>query len=143
MNAIILSKASYRYLLEAARNAAPLEACGLIGGQGFRLFRCFVLPNADRSPEHFRMQPEDQFAALRQMRAEGLELRAIWHSHPATPPRMSDEDLRLAFTPGVWYLILSLADPQRPFVKAFEVQEGRAVEVPLQIEEEGEHAHIS
>ena len=99
----------YDGMLVAARKAAPLESCGLCGGNDRRVTRFYELTNADASPEHFSMIPEEQFAAVKDMRAAGLKMIAIWHSHPATPPRMSAEDLRLAFTPDVAYVILSLA----------------------------------
>ncbi|MFO7534906.1 MAG: M67 family metallopeptidase [Kiritimatiellia bacterium] len=99
-------------LVAAARAAAPLEACGLLAGKGGRIVRFYPLTNADASAEHFSMLPAEQFAAAKRMREAGLKMLAIWHSHPATPPRMSEEDLRLAFMPDMVYLILSLAsDP--------------------------------
>jgi len=69
------------------------------------------------------MLPSEQFAAIKDMRAEGFKMIAIWHSHPATPPRMSAEDLRLAFTPDVAYVILSLAT-EPPTLCAFMVRDG-------------------
>jgi proteasome lid subunit RPN8/RPN11 len=90
-------------MLEAARATAPLEACGLLAGNGDCVTKCYVLTNADASPEHYSMKPEEQFAAVKDMRRLGLRLLAIWHSHPASPPRMSAEDMRLAYTPDVVY----------------------------------------
>jgi proteasome lid subunit RPN8/RPN11 len=46
----------------AARAVAPLEACGLLAGNGERVTKCYVLTNADASPEHFSMKPEGQSA---------------------------------------------------------------------------------
>lgn len=106
---LTITKAVFREMLVVARKAAPLEACGLLAGTGERATKCYALTNIDASPEHFSMKPEEQFAAVKDMRQAGLKMIAIWHSHPATPPRMSAEDLRLAFTPDVAYVILSLA----------------------------------
>jgi proteasome lid subunit RPN8/RPN11 len=91
------------------------------------------LTNADASPEHFSMVPAEQFAALKDMRANGIEMLAAWHSHPATPARMSAEDLRLAHAPGLIHVILSLAIPGQPQIRAFTVQDGSAQEVDLTI----------
>lgn len=52
----------------------------------------------------------DQFAALRYARSKGLKILANWHSHPASPSRPSQEDLRLANDPTIRYAILSLHD---------------------------------
>lgn len=123
-----LTRTVYRELVEAARGAAPLEACGLLAGRGLRATRFYPLTNLDAAADHFRMVPEEQFAAVRDMLGAGMKLMAIWHSHPVTPPRMSAEDLRLAFTPGVVYLILSLAGAA-PELGAWTVREGAAERV--------------
>lgn len=130
-------------MLAAARMAAPLEACGLLAGVDARVTKGYVLTNADASPEHYSMKPEEQFAALKDMRAAGLKLLGIWHSHPASPARMSTEDMRLAYTPDVVYVILSLAEPRGPSMRAFVVQDGAAHETPVIIEEKnGEPEHV-
>lgn len=93
----------------------------------------YELTNADASPEHFSMIPAEQFAALKDMRAKGIKMLAAWHSHPATPARMSEEDLRLAYAPGLIHVILSLAIPDRPQIRAFAVEDGAAREIELTI----------
>lgn len=133
---ITLTGEVFETMLEEARKAAPLEACGLLAGAGVRVTRGYVLTNADASPEHYSMKPEEQFAAVKDMRAAGLRLLGIWHSHPASPPRMSAEDMRLAYTPDVVYVILSLADPRAPSIRAFVVQDGTVHETPVLIEEQ-------
>jgi proteasome lid subunit RPN8/RPN11 len=120
-------------MLLAARAAAPLEACGLCGGQAGRVTSFHPLTNADASGEHYTMRPEEQFRAVRAMRAAGEAMLAIWHSHPASPARMSDEDLRLAFTAETVYLITSLASAEGPVLRGFTVRDGRAE--PVDIEE--------
>ena len=121
----------YEQMLQAARARAPIEACGLCGGRDGRVSRFIELTHADATAEHFRMLPAEQFAAVRSLRADGLRLLAVWHSHPATPARLSREDLRLAYTPDVVYLILSLAQPLQPDLKGFRVTAGEGVAVFL------------
>jgi len=113
-------------LVAAARRVAPLEACGLCGGRDGRVTVFHELTNRDASGEHYTMLPEEQFAAVKAMRARGLAMLAIWHSHPATPARMSEEDKKLAYTPGVVYLITSLADPSAPQTCGFAMRDGDA-----------------
>lgn len=140
---ITLTGEVFETMLEAARKAAPLEACGLLAGAGEHVTKCYVLTNADASPEHYSMKPEEQFAAVKDMRAAGLKMLGIWHSHPASPPRMSAEDMRLAYTPDVAYLILSLVEPRGPSIRAFVVQDGTVHETPVIIEERnGEPEHV-
>jgi len=122
MNKIIkltIPDAVWIELVASARKAAPLEACGLLAGRDNQATKFYPMTNVDASPEHFSMKPEEQFAAVKDMRRMKLTLLAIWHSHPSTPPRMSAEDLRLAFTPNVVYVILSLARDANPEGRAF------------------------
>lgn len=92
----------------------------------------FRLKNVDASPEHFSFAPAEQFAAVRQMRAAGVRLRAVYHSHPATPARPSIEDIRLANDPALSYVIVSLAG-ELPEVKSFRIRDGQAAVEPLNI----------
>ncbi len=126
-----IERTVYDAMLAAARSAVPLEACGLCGGRGNRVERFYELTNADACGEHYSMLPREQFTAVRAMRTAGLDLLAIWHSHPATPARMSEEDLRLAYTPDVVYLILSLMDPDEPDLRGYAVNDGRSVPVGI------------
>jgi len=128
-----ISRSDYLAMLAAAQKASPCEACGLLAGINGRAAKYYELTNADASPEHFSMIPAEQFAALKDMRSNGLEMLAAWHSHPATPARMSAEDLRLAYAPGLIHVILSLAIPDQPQIRAFTVEDGSAREIDLTI----------
>jgi len=133
---LIITQTVFRDLQAAAQVAAPLEACGLLAGTGGRITKAYSLTNVDESADHFSMKPEDQFAAVKNMRAAGLKLVGLWHSHPATPARMSEEDLRLAYTPDIQYVIVSLAEVGGPCLRAFTVRDGIAHETPVMIEEQ-------
>lgn len=130
---LTIDKTVYDTMLQAARQALPLEACGLCGGRDGRVTQGRVLTNADASAEHYALLPDEQFAAIRGFRADGLRLLAIWHSHPATPARLSAEDLRLAYTPDVVYLVLSLADARAPDLRGYTVSGGEASTVAISL----------
>jgi proteasome lid subunit RPN8/RPN11 len=120
-------------ILDHAKESAPIEACGLLAGAGSTVKKSYQLTNVDNSPDHFKLDPKEQFAVAKDMRADGLTVLAVYHSHPATPARMSDEDIALAFTPGIQYVVVSLKDSQAPEVRSFTVQDGRPVEEPVLI----------
>ena len=61
---------------------------------------------------------QEQFDAFKKTQKEGLRLISVYHSHPETPARPSDEDIRLAFDPNVSYIIVSLAG-EVPDMKSF------------------------
>lgn len=117
---LILTPEAFAEIVAHARAELPNEACGYLGERDGVASRVVRLTNADASPEHYRLIPAEQFAAMRALRAEGFALRAVYHSHPASPARMSDEDLRLAADPALSYVIVSLAAAE-PVVKSFRV----------------------
>ncbi|MDR1465943.1 MAG: M67 family metallopeptidase [Oscillospiraceae bacterium] len=133
---ITLRQSDRDALAAYALDQLPNEACGLLAGTETdgvrRVERVYFLRNLDRSPEHFSLDPKEQFAALKDARAWGWRLLGNWHSHPATPARPSAEDIRLAFDPEASYLILSLAGAART-LKSFRVTQGEAREEPLEI----------
>ncbi len=61
---------------------------------------------------------------------------AIYHSHPETPARPSAEDIRLALTPNVTNVIVSLVNGDHPAVKGFLMENGSVTEVPVKIIEQ-------
>ena len=94
-------------LISQARQDAPNESCGYLLGTDDVVAENYWMENIDHSPEHFSFAPKDQFAALKYARTKGLKILANWHSHPASPSRPSQEDLRLANDPTIRYAILS------------------------------------
>ncbi|MCD8193487.1 MAG: M67 family metallopeptidase, partial [Tannerellaceae bacterium] len=88
--------------------------------------------NPPQSPEHFSFDPQEQFAAIRYARTAGLEIIGNWHSHPATPARPSEEDIRLAFDPQIHYFILSLAQ-EEPVLNAYRIINGAAGKIPVEV----------
>lgn len=123
---ITLSKENYQKILEHARKNLPEEACGLIAGEvtadGKAIQEVYLLTNIDHSNEHFSMDPKEQLAAIKDMRARGLAPLGNWHSHPETPSRPSEEDKRLAYDKNASYLILSLMDAENPVLNSFHVE---------------------
>jgi proteasome lid subunit RPN8/RPN11 len=114
----------YDDLIAHAKEGVPLEVCGILGGREGTVERSFRMTNTDASNEHFMMDPREQFAVARALRAEGLEMAAIYHSHPESPARPSEEDIRLALTPGVSCVIVSVMDRERPVLKSFKISNG-------------------
>lgn len=113
-------------MLAHARAEAPLEACGLLGGRGNRAERFYPTRNAAHSPVRYEVEPADLLAVTMALEAEGADLWGVFHSHPQTEAYPSQTDLRLALYPEAVYLICSLADPQRPALRAYRLQ-GTAV----------------
>lgn len=129
---IDLSLEDYLAMVKHARELAPIEDCGLIGGtideeKGIKVIKkVFYLTNVDHAEEHFSLDPKEQFAAVKELRAKGWQLLGNWHSHPASPSRPSEEDKRLAFDQSASYLILSLNGGE-PVLNSFHVAGDKTV----------------
>ena len=127
---VLLEQEDYEKMIAYAEKQAPIEACGLLGGRiegDVKIIKkVFYLTNTDHSPEHFSLAPQEQFAVVRELRAEGWVLLGNWHSHPASPSRPSEEDKRLAFDPRASYLILSLA-AEKPVLHSFRIDSEKKV----------------
>ena len=121
-----ISKEIIDLLIAQAQKDAPLESCGYLLGKDDVVVENYWMENIDHSSEHFSFAPKGQFAALRYAREKGLKILANWHSHPASPSRPSQEDLRLANDPTIRYAILSLLDGE-PKLNSFKILNGEVV----------------
>jgi proteasome lid subunit RPN8/RPN11 len=84
---------------------APKEACGIIAGTGNQSQLVIPVTNILHSPSRFRMEPQEELNAFYMAEEKGLDLLAVYHSHPhgAGEPSVTDYD-ELTF-PGIIYLI--------------------------------------
>jgi [CysO sulfur-carrier protein]-S-L-cysteine hydrolase len=113
------------------RAEAPLEACGLIAGYGNRAGIIYPVTNTLKSPVRFRMDPYEQLQAFERIEETGLELVAIYHSHPTGPetPSLTDiDELRY----DVPYLIWSPREGAWQ-ARAFWLDKGNAAELGLEL----------
>lgn len=143
-----LSREIYDALLAHAREDAPNECCGLIGGRDGELTIYYPVRNAEASPLRYMLDPTEQLRATNEMEDKGEDLAAIFHSHTGSPAYPSQTDINLALMdrredgqvvgktplfPGTVYLIASLAEGEEP-LRAFEIDEDGVTEVKLEIE---------
>ena len=130
---LTMKKADYEKILSYAKENLPEEACGLIAGTKAgdkkTIEKVYLLENVDHTNEHFSMNPKDQLAAVKDMRANGLVPLGKLHSPPESPSRPSDADKRMAFDPTVNYLIISLMDMDQPELKAFDIDREKNVTI--------------
>jgi proteasome lid subunit RPN8/RPN11 len=138
----------YEELLAHAREEAPNECCGLIGGLDGVAQTVYRARNVEASPLRYNLDPQDQLRIYDEIERNGEELAAIYHSHTASPAYPSQTDINLALMdrrendkvvgkepifPGVVYLIASLADGEEP-LRGFEITEDGVAEIDLAIE---------
>jgi proteasome lid subunit RPN8/RPN11 len=123
----------FQQMVAQSKALAPIEACGILAGKDDKAEMLFEMTNAEHRKDHFMMEPREQFATVKDIRSAGLEMLAIYHSHPETPARPSAEDIRLALTPNVVYVIVSLQNNNGSVVKGFHIAGTNVIEVPIRI----------
>ncbi len=126
----------YDEIVKYAREHLPEEACGLIAGEedetGRLIKKVYYLTNVDHADDHFTLDPKEQLSAIKDMRANGYKPLGNWHSHPESPSRPSDEDIRLSFDPNASYMILSLM-ADNPVLNSFHVENKEVSKEDLRI----------
>lgn len=130
---LILPAGVARELLAHARAEAPNEACGLLSGslKGGTVAEFHPLRNALASPYRFDIHPADLVRVLAAIEDAGVDLVAIFHSHPRSPAVPSALDRRESRYP-VPYLIASLS-PDPPELRAWSIQGNNSFEVTLRV----------
>ena len=109
-------------LIAHARAVAPEECCGLIGtSDGKTASSMYPMRNVAKHPRTaYEVAPSDLFSVQREIRARSETLLAIYHSHPASDnPEPSETDLRLAYYPDAFYIIIGLQNIEK--VRGFEI----------------------
>ena len=91
------------------------------------------MENIEKSSSSYLMAPEEQLRVFREIEEEGLELSAIYHSHPHSPAFPSQRDVDYAFYPGSLILIVSLMDQKFPQIGAFQIENGKIKKKALKI----------
>ena len=120
---LTLPRSVYEGMLWHALAERPLECCGLLAGvvreDGVGEVRLrYPLLNAAASPVEFESEPRSHFSADRDIRRQGLEVLAIYHSHPTSEPIPSRKDLERSWSDDVVNLIVSLTTTP-PTVRAW------------------------
>lgn len=134
MIAVKIPRALVNELLHQAQLGADCEICGLIGARDGVAQHCYPVPNIAVEPQQrFIMDPKTQIDALRQMRACGETLFAIYHSHPTAPAAPSMMDRNEAGYPEALYLIISLNTKGVLEMRGFYIQGEGVAEVALEL----------
>jgi len=108
------------------RAVLPNEGVGLWAGQHHRVLQVWPLENVHAKPQQcYEASPKEVLETLRSIERRGLELVAIYHSHPTGPAVPSDADRLLAFW-RVPYVIFAL---QTGDVRAYWLPQGEEVAV--------------
>jgi proteasome lid subunit RPN8/RPN11 len=124
-------------IVDHARLGYPEEVCGLIAGRqdaGCVLYRGRNVASAPRvgfeldTPTLLRLIELDE---------QGLDLVAVYHSHPAGPEEPSAVDVANSFYPQAAAIICSLSGVE-PMLRAFSIVDGQVAEIEISIDNSGQ-----
>lgn len=136
VQAIHIPSGVWEAMRRQAARLTPEEACGLLGGVieagVYHARQAWPVENNLHSPTRYRMDPQQQLAAFEAIEAAGLELVAIYHSHPRGPNAPSPTDVTEAWYPEAVHLIWS-GQTGGWECRAFTVRAQAVLETPLQV----------
>ncbi len=120
-------------MIAHARDEAPIECCGILGGRDGRALKLYQATNAEHSRYRYNIDPQDLFRINRECEENGWQFLAIYHSHPESAAYPSPTDVRLAaLWPESLHFIISLISPENPEVRAFRIRDGEVTEEKLE-----------
>ncbi|WP_152042017.1 desampylase [Salinigranum salinum] len=112
---LLVAPAVHDRLLDRAREGAPNEVCGVLGGVDpvdgpTRVTTAPAVPNVAATPEtRYELAPAEMIEAIERVEASTTHL-GFYHSHPRGPPGPSATDEAQATWSGSVYAIVSLPD---------------------------------
>jgi proteasome lid subunit RPN8/RPN11 len=116
-----------------AREDAPNECCGIVGGRDGEALTVHRARNEFASPTRFMVHALDQFKITQEIEDAGNEIVAMYHSHPKSEAKPSPTDVNLADGwPDPLWVICSLMGAE-PTVRAFSIRDGDVEEVELAV----------
>ena len=122
--ALSLPRAFVDEMVKHAQEDAPNECCGIIGGADGTATKLYRAKNAEASPYRYSVDSDDLFRIFRECDGNDWDFLAIYHSHTASEAYPSPTDVRLAFWPEAYYVLVSLQDAANPVVRAFRILDG-------------------
>lgn len=137
---LVLPRAEAEAIIAHARETRPRECCGLLAGKNGEVRRRYPITNIDETNTFYRPEAGELYRAMEEIDWQGLELTAIYHSHPESPARPSardlshaffDEEMTLEMWPGSLYVICSLENPDQPVINAFAIEDKRFAPVEI------------
>ena len=123
-------------MLAHAREESPRECCGMIACEGDRAVAAHRVQNVavNRKTAYF-MDPKEQLLTMQAIEDAGLEVGAIYHSHPRSEPVPSPTDVNLAKQwPGMQWIIIGLTSDE-PEVRTWQIVGTEFHEDPHEVQE--------
>jgi proteasome lid subunit RPN8/RPN11 len=121
-------------MIAHAREDAPIECCGILGGEDGRVLQLYRAKNAEESEFRYSVESHDLLRIYRECDERDWDFVGIYHSHTSSEAYPSPTDVRLAaLWPEALYFLVSLRDSENPDVRAYRIVDGQVSEEELEI----------
>lgn len=104
MQSISLTAGQIEELVSIAKDVLPNESCGLLLGENDAVVEILPMRNVDESPVTFSIESTELVDAYNLAESKGLQVIAIFHSHPAQPSPSSTDIKFMEINPVVWLI---------------------------------------
>ena len=120
-------------MIAHAKADFPLECCGILAGKDDTISHIYKVINNDKSRVSYLMDPKEQIRVFKEMRTLGIEMKAIYHSHPNHPAYPSMTDVELAYYPDAIYIIISINNNKETEIRGFRIINKEITEAELNL----------
>jgi proteasome lid subunit RPN8/RPN11 len=135
MDEIRLAREVAAEILNRVRSNPNEECCGLLAGRHGAIAQAFPAQNVAEHPASaYEIAPKELFRIIREIRAAGLELLGIYHSHPKGDNQPSPRDVERAYYPEAAYFILSPRAGAPEPIRAYSIRDGRWTQLEIKIQ---------
>ena len=137
-----LDRSLYEELVEHARQERPRECCGLVATRDGVAESVHRVTNSYKYPQLGYEMGYDAARLMFEIEDAGLEVGAIYHSHPRTAAVPSQTDVNTAVPPesgqplwpGTIYLIIGFPDGRdEPELRGYRIDSEGVAEVSLSV----------
>jgi proteasome lid subunit RPN8/RPN11 len=116
MNTISLTGAQITQLTRLAEDALPNESCAFLLGVNDKVVKILPMRNLDESPVTFSIEPTELLQAYDLAESKGMQVIAIFHSHPAKPSPSNTDIKFMQINPVVWVIYSTTESQLKAFV---------------------------
>ena len=116
MKTISLTAAQIRQLVGIAKDALPNESCAFLLGHNDKVAKILPMRNIDESPVTFSIEPAELLYAYNLAESKGMQVIAIFHSHPTKPWPSSTDIKFMEINPVVWVIYSTTERQLKAFV---------------------------
>lgn len=116
MKTIFLTAAHIRRLTGIAKEALPNESCAFLLGHNCEVAEILPMRNIDESPITFSIEPAELIQTYNLAESKGMQVIAIFHSHPAKAWPSSTDMKFMEINPVVWVIYSTTESQLKGFI---------------------------